>query len=58
MIGEAGIGIIKSTSSGWQESVAGSSTGFTPEHAVVLGVFGVILLLMIARKRGWGSRLD
>jgi hypothetical protein len=58
MISDAGIGIVKSTSSGWQESVATSSTGFTSEHAVVIGVLGVVLLLMIARKRGWGSGLD
>ena len=58
MVSGAGDRVLESTSRGWQESVATNSPGFTVEHLVVLGIFVAISLLMIARKRGWGSKID
>ena len=52
------IDVPEALATGMQESSAKGSSGFTTEHAVVLGIIGVVILLMIARKRGWGPNID
>lgn len=55
---DSGIDIARSAATSWQEANSSYSSGFKSEHAVVVGILGVILLLMIARKRGWGSNSE
>ena len=58
MLISSGIEILKSSTGDLQEAATSSSPGFTGERIVVLGVLGVVLLLMIARKRGWGPDVE
>ena len=54
----SGIEILKSSTGDLQEAATSSSPGFTGEHVTVIGVLGAVLLLMIARKRGWGPDVE